>query len=294
MYCSRNPTGNQRNHTKATTDEAFLQSSTRKLIPTHINIQTEECTHHSKVSQRHQSISTLNDQNRLYKIKKSKNRARAQRNPKNTGIKQSRKETPQKITASHKKKDYKHTETHGNTKSYRGKRRTNHRSARLVPRAWPSRHSALSPSPIPWYLPSLTLLWEIPYRREDRRVPACNSIARKEEEPYQRRRESKRIAKHAREGKRKKIGTQEELLTLTLPEPPAGNATRRCLTRWSPSLRGTEALVGGYKRAAAELADNRDRRRGSSPIRRGISWSLGWNAFWTFLFSLFLYNLVLF
>jgi hypothetical protein len=113
-------------------------------------------------------------------------------------------------------------------------------------------------------LPSLTLLWEIPYRREDRRVPACNSIARKEE-PYQRRRESKRIAKHARDGKRKKIGTQEELLTLTLHEPPAGNATRRCLTRWSPSLRGPVALVAGCKRAAAELADNRDRRRGSLP-----------------------------
>ncbi len=91
-------------------------------------------------------------------IKKLKNRARAQRNPKYTGIKQSRKETPQKITGSHKKKDYKHTETRGNTKSYRGNRQTNHRSARLVPRAWPSRHSALSPSPIPWCFPSLALL----------------------------------------------------------------------------------------------------------------------------------------
>jgi hypothetical protein len=71
------------------------------------------------------------------------------------------------------------------------------------------------------------------------------------------------MAKHARDGKRKEIGTREELLTLSLTEPPAGNATRRFLIRWGPSLRGTVALVASCKRAAAELADNRDRRRGS-------------------------------
>ncbi len=79
MYCSRNPTGNQRNHTKATSDEASLHASTRKLLPPRMNNQTEECTHHSKVSRRHQSISTLNDRNRLYekKIKKPPPRPRA-------------------------------------------------------------------------------------------------------------------------------------------------------------------------------------------------------------------------